>query len=102
MVKGETGSGIQFSIDERIKDDARLLYLMTKLQSKEVKEDQAAASDCVFKVFKLIFGTDEKLIEFMNAVAAANDGVCSVERLIEELLDMFEALNVKNSLSSPE
>ena len=39
MVKGKTKSGIAFELDERIKDDARLTYLLVKMQqSKETLE----------------------------------------------------------------
>lgn len=100
MVKGKTKSGIKFQLDERIKDDARLLYYFTKAQSKDA--DVAETSTAVMGALKLVFGTDEGVIEFMNAVADVNGGVCDLDRMISELKEMFEAANVKNSSSSPQ
>ncbi len=101
IVTGETKSGVRYSIDSRIKDDARLLYLLTRIQSDEVKENPTEASDIIFKVFRLMFGNDDNLMAFMNAVAEANNGVCSVDVLTKEVLEMFDGLNLKNSSSSP-
>ena len=35
VVKGETKSGIKFQLDSRIKDDARLLFLLTRAQNAD-------------------------------------------------------------------
>ena len=94
MVKGKTKSGIKFQMDERIKDDARFLYYLTKAQDESsALEDKSKA---IMGILKLIFGTDENVIQFMDAVAAVNDGVCNVEKMLSELTEMFDALNAKN------
>lgn len=94
MVKGKTKSGIKFQMDERIKDDARFLYYLTKAQDENGSlEDKSKA---VMGIMKLIFGTDENVIQFMDAVAAVNDGVCNVATMLSELTEMFDALNAKN------
>lgn len=94
MVKGKTKSGIKFQMDERIKDDARFLYYLTKAQDESGSlEDKSKA---VMGIMKLIFGTDEHVIQFMDAVAAVNDGVCNVATMLSELTEMFDALNAKN------
>ena len=94
MIKGKTKSGIKFQMDERIKDDARFLYYLTRAQDDSVSLEEKGMA--VMGVMKLIFGTDEGVIQFMNAVAAVNDGVCNVEKMLSELGEMFEALNAKN------
>ena len=94
MVKGKTKSGIKFQIDERIKDDARFLYYLAKAQDKET--DLSEQSNAVVGVLKLVFGTDEGVIQFMNAVAAVNNGVCEVKTMLDELTEMFDAINAKN------
>ena len=94
MVKGKTKSGIKYSMDERIKDDARFLYYLTRAQADDV--DLTEKSKAIMDMLKLIFGTDEGVIQFMDAVAAVNDGVCNVEKMLAELLEIFDALQAKN------
>lgn len=98
MVKGKTKSGIEFEIDKRITSDARFLYYLTKMQNKDV--DVSENSEALMGMLKLIFGTDAGVIRFMDAVAYVNDGVCDVEKMMEELTDIFEVLKAKNSSSS--
>ena len=98
MVKGITKSGIKFQIDERIKDDARFLYYMAKSQDDEA--DIAERSKAVMGVFKLIFGSDEGVIEFMNTVASTNNGICDADVMVSELNEMLDAIKAKNSSSS--
>lgn len=94
MVKGKTKSGIKFQIDERIKDDARFLYYLTKAQDE--KSDVTEKSKAVVGILKLVFGSDEGVIDFMNTVASVNKGVCDTERMLSELTEMFDAINAKN------
>ena len=98
MVKGKTKSGIKFQLDERIKDDARFLYYMAKSQDDEA--DTAEKSKAIMGMLKLIFGNDDGVISFMNTVASTNNGICSIDVMLSELTEMFEALNAKNSSSS--
>lgn len=100
MVKGKTKSGIKFQLDERIKDDARFLFYIAKMQNKDVSIEESSAA--TMGVLKLIFGSDEGVLQFMDAVASANDGVCDITIMMTELNEMFEALNAKNSSSSPQ
>lgn len=98
MVKGKTTSGIKFQLDERIKDDARFIYYLTKAQDDN--SDLGEKSKAITGILKLIFGSDEGVIGFMNTVAAMHDGICNVEVMLSELTEMFDALNTKNSSSS--
>ena len=98
MVKGKTKSGIKFQIDERIRDDARFLYYLAKAQDEE--SDMSEKSKAIMGILKLVFGNDEGVIGFMNAVASVNDGVCGVDVMLSELTEMFDAINAKNSSSS--
>lgn len=100
IVKGKTKSGIKFQIDDRVRDDARFLYYLTKAQDN--KSDMNAKSKAVMDILKLLFGTDENVITFMDAVASKHNGFCSVDVMLSELTELFEALNVKNSSSSPD
>ena len=94
IIKGSTKSGIKYELDSRIKDDARLLFLMTKAQNTE---DAMEASKAVMDLLALIFGSDDGVYEFMNEVARTHKGMCQTKDLIKELTDMFEDLNAKNS-----
>ena len=98
MVKGKTKSGIKFQLDERIKDDARFLYYLAKAQDEE--SDMGEKSKAIVGILKLVFGNDDGVINFMNAVASTNEGVCNVEVMMSELTEMFDAINAKNSSSS--
>ena len=100
MVKGKTKSGIKFTLDERIKDDARFLYYLTKAQDDSIEFEEK--SRAIMSILKLIFGTDEGVITFMDAVASVNEGVCDVKIMLSELTEMFEALDAKNLSSSPQ
>ena len=94
MVEGKTKSGIEFKLNEEIKNDARFLFYLAKFQDKNISlEDQ---SKNLMGMLSLIFGTDEGVITFMNAVAAGNDGVCNVKTMLKEMSEIFEVLNVKN------
>lgn len=94
MVKGKTKSGIAFEIDERIKDDARLTYLLVKLQTNAT--DPLEAGKAMNQVMNLLFGSDEAVFNFMEAIASKNDGICSQEVLVAELTDLFNEIKAKN------
>lgn len=93
MVKGKTTSGIKFQIDEKIKEDARLLYILTLIQRESTPVDEKGK--LVFDLLAMIFG-DQGVMSFMNEVAKKHDGVCSIEAMMVELNDIFEAINAKN------
>lgn len=93
MVKGKTKSGIKYQIDERIKDDTRLLQYIVEMQS----DDQQLQSVALFDMLSLIFGGRQGVTDFQNAVASSHEGICSTEFLISELTEILEAVNLKKS-----
>lgn len=95
IVSGETKSGIKFKLDTRIKDDSRLLLYLTQAQKKGI--NPLKQSEALFSLLELVFGSEDGLTIFMNEVAAKHDGVADANSLIEELKDMFEVLDLKNS-----
>lgn len=99
VVKGVTKSGIKFQLDSKIKDDTRLLLLMTMAQKydPEDKESLAKANDAMMNLLTLIFGSDENVLAFMNEVAIKHKGVCDAKHMIAELNEMFDAIKGKNS-----
>lgn len=94
MVNGKTKSGIKFQIDERVKDDARFLYYLTKAQDKTA--DLSEQGKAVVDILTLIFGNEEGVIGFMNAVASVHDGICTTETMMDELTEILSAINAKN------
>ena len=94
-MKGKTKSGIKYTINERVKDDARFLYYLSKMQNES--EDDMSRVNAVMDMMKLIFGSDEGVLQFMDAVASCHNGVCDVGTMITELTEMFEGMNAKNS-----
>ena len=95
MIKGKTTSGIKFNLDERIKDDSRLLYLLIQIQSDKVTIERKGA--LVFDMLNLVFGSYENVMAFMEEVASKHDGFCTNDTLLAELNEIFEALGAKNS-----
>lgn len=93
VIKGQTKSGIKFELDSRIKDDARLLFLLTRAQNTE---DVMVSTKAVMDILSLIFGSEDNVLVFMSEVALKHDGVCEASVLIKEIQEMFEALSSKN------
>lgn len=93
MVKGTTKSGINFEIDERIKEDTRLVQFSTEMHS----DDELIRSQALFDMLGLIFGGRNGVLSFQNTVASVHEGVCSTEYLIAELSEIMEAVNLKKS-----
>lgn len=102
IIEGQTRSGIQFKVDRRIKEDARTLFYIRKLRKYKAETDKTtekaeAAIDAVYSLLEVIFGTEEGLMLFMNEVAAHHDGLAAPAVLIDELNDIIEACDLKNS-----
>ena len=103
IIEGKTRSGIQFKVDRRIKEDARTLFYIRKLRKYKAETDKdntekaEAAIDAVYSLLEVIFGTEEGLMLFMNEVAARHDGVAAPAGLMDELNDIMEACDLKNS-----
>lgn len=93
-MKGKTKSGIKFEINETIRDDARLLYMLVQIQREDIPMEQKGK--VVFDMLTLIFGADG-ILPFMDAVAEKHDGVCSTDAMLAELNEILESINAKNS-----
>lgn len=95
IIHGKTKSGIEFTLDKRVKEDTRLLLWLQNLQ--DGKKSALEKSDALFALLRFLFGGEEALAIFMDEVAAHHDGVADVKSLLAELSDMLEALDIKNS-----
>lgn len=96
MVKGTTKSGINFEIDERIKEDTRLVQFSTEMHN----DDDLIKTKALFDMLGLIFGGRDGVLAFQNTVASVHDGICSTEHLMTELSEIMEAINIKKSSPS--
>ena len=99
LVFGETRSGIKFKIDKRVKDDSRTLFYvrnMRKYQGTDNPDNALKATDAVYSLLELVFGSGEGLEIFLNEVAFRHDGVADAPALLEELTDIFEVIGLKN------
>ena len=94
IIKGTTKSGIQFAIDERIRQDARIVRLLTKIQRPGGDDFEKNAA--FFEMMDRVFGSEENVTVFMDEVARVNNGICSTDAMMSELNEIFEALNAKN------
>lgn len=93
MVEGKTKSGIAFTLDERIKDDARLMHLLVKMQQTKEPLEMGKSMN---QLLALIFGSDDGTYAFMSEVADKHDGICSTTYMLEELTEMLDAIKAKN------
>lgn len=93
IISLETRSGIKVTIDKRVKDDVRLLFILADIQDTD---KDATSQIATFKeLMDLLFGDGSKA--FLREISAHHDGVVDTKALMEELTDIFEALNLKNS-----
>lgn len=91
MIEGKTKSGIEFNIDENIKGDPRLVYLIGKMM--RMSDDGVEASKALSNMLDLVLG--DKAMEFMDQAAKIHKGL-TIEKMMAELNEIFEALNAKN------
>lgn len=95
MIEGRTKSGIEFKLNEKVKDDTRFLYYLQKIKNTDLDNDERSRS--VYDLLGVIFGNEGGMVNFMNAVANVHDGVCDTDALMTELNEMFSAVGLKNS-----
>lgn len=95
MIKGKTKSGIEFTINEKVGEDMRVVMLIAEMQ-KASKEDSTAFEtfEKLNDLLELIFGNGK--MSFMNAVASTHDGVCDTKSMIAELTEIFDKVKAKN------
>ena len=94
LVSGTTKSGIAYTVDTRVRNDTRFLQSALRMRNKKLSNEDRA--NALFSLLGLLFGSDDGVALFENEVAAHHDGICSVETLVAELNDIYEATNLKN------
>lgn len=97
MIEAQTKSGIKFTVDERIKDDARAMLCLTDLMRYSKSDDAEKMMSAMSRLMDLIFGGMEGKNAFFDAVADAHDGICNNDTMSEEFSQIMECVFGKNS-----
>ncbi len=93
-VQGETRTGLKFSINAAVKDDTRVMYLLTRMQKQSL--DVMLRNQALFDLLEVVFGSGDQFYMFMNEVAFRHNGVADPQSLMDEITDIFEAIKLKN------
>ena len=91
MIKGKTNSGFKFEVDERVKNDWRL---MKAIQLTDSGNTADSLSGCVQLVTLLLGSKGEQ--ELIEHIMKANDGYCPSDAMTTEVLEIIGSLNGKN------
>lgn len=94
LIKGETRSGLKFKINAAIREDTRVLYLLTRMQTESLPTMEK--SKALFNLMEVIFGSGESFLTFQNEVAYRHGGIVNTQTLMEEVSDIIEAAKLKN------
>ncbi|MCQ2087969.1 MAG: hypothetical protein MJZ37_07935 [Bacilli bacterium] len=83
MVKGKTKTGFEFEVDERIKNDWRVVHAIADIQSK----DESIIVPAMVKLIKLIINNQEEAL--MEHIANNNEGFVPTNALYAEISDIL-------------
>lgn len=84
MIKGKTKTGFAFEIDERVKNDWRLISNIALAESDNISERVKGTAALV----SLLLGKNEK--KFMEHISKINDGYIPMDAVMNELVDMIQ------------
>lgn len=83
-MQGTTASGFKYEIDDRVKEDWRLLQAITDSES----EDASVQLKGVANMVKLLLGKNEEAL--MVHIQKLNDGFIPTTAVMAELTDMMK------------
>lgn len=86
-IKGKTSTGFSFCVDERIKDDWRIIDAIVDSESEDASVKLKASKTLV----DLVLGKDKN--RMIDHVTKINDGFCPAEALTAEITEIFNAMN---------
>lgn len=89
MIKGETKSGFKFEIDKRAFSDWRVVKLISKISKNT---DAMETMDAIEELGRIIL-TDKGFDKLLKHVEKNNDGFCCVEKVGDEISDIFTSSN---------
>lgn len=94
LIEGETRSGLKFKINAAVREDTRVLYLLTRMQTESLPIMEK--SKALFNLMEVIFGSGEGFLTFQNEVAFRHGGIVNTQTLMDEVSDIIEAAKLKN------
>lgn len=86
MIEGKTKSGFKFKVDERLKDDWRIIEAIVDSESDDASLKLKGTKTLV----DLVLGKDKQ--KMIDHISKKNDGYCSIESLSSEIADIFSAI----------
>lgn len=86
MIKGKTSTGFEFNVDERIKDDWRIIDAIVDSESEDASVKLKASKTLV----DLILGKDKE--RMIKHITDNNDGFCTSDALLAEITEIFNAI----------
>ena len=92
MKKGETKTGFEFCVDERVLNDWKVVKLVAKIQKNESPMDSI---ECIESLGKITL-TEKGFERMLKHIEKLNDGFCPIEKVGDEIADIFEQVNSKN------
>ncbi len=98
MIEGKTRTGFKFKIDERIKNDWRLIDAISRVSKDGASLAEKATATA--ELVDLLCGNCKA--DLMAHIQKKNDGFVPADALERELFDMITEKNVKKSQSSPD
>lgn len=90
MIKVKTSGGFELEIDERIKNDWRLVEAIADAEDKDASKKIKGTANLI----SLIVGKDKD--RFMEYIASKNDGFIPMEQVNLEIIDIMHEMKIKN------
>lgn len=85
MIEGKTRTGFKFKIDERIKNDWRVVSAIAMVEGTNTADQIKGIAELV----KLVIGKDEQ--KLADHIAKKNDGFVPMQAVTDELTDILSA-----------
>lgn len=84
MIKGTTSSGFKFEIDEKQLKNYEFVELISEVDENEL---------LMPKILKMLLGDQ---VEALKDHVRGEDGIVPIEKMVEEIKDIFGNAQVKN------
>lgn len=93
MISGKTRTGFEYQVNEKILRDWRIVKLMAKVRTGGDDGDIA-----FFELIEKFFGAEQE--ERLTAHCEDEDGIADLDKMRDELMDVFGHPEIKKLLSS--
>lgn len=93
MISGETSTGFKYEFDKRALSDWKTVKALTKMQKNE---DALETIEAIDELGRILL-TEKGFNKLLKHVEKCNDGYCCVDKVSEEIADIFKkAEELKN------